>query len=67
MDEKGIIKAKLPGKANITISGLNNKNFIIQVLSVPNNGLISNNILKLNNEDNFKNLMIVAHPDDEVL
>ena len=67
MDEKGIIKAKLPGKANITISGLNNKNFIIQVLSVPNNGLISNNILKLNNADNFKNLMIVAHPDDEIL
>ena len=67
VDEKGIIKAKLPGKANITISGLNNKNFIIQVLSVPNNGLISNNILKLNNADNFKNLMIVAHPDDEVL
>ena len=26
-----------------------------------------NNILKLNNADNFKNLMIVAHPDDEIL
>ena len=67
VDEKGIIKAKLPGKANITISGLNYKNFRIQVLSVPSNGLISNNILKLNNIDNFKNLMIVAHPDDEIL
>ena len=67
VDEKGIIKAKLPGKANLTISGLNNKNFTIQVISIPSNGLISNNILKLNNADNFKNLMIVAHPDDEIL
>jgi len=67
VDKKGIIKAKLPGKANITISGLNNKNFTIQVLSVPSNGLISTNILKLNNADNFENLMIVAHPDDEIL
>ena len=67
VNEKGLIKTKLPGKANITVSGLNTKNIIIQVLSVPNNGLITSNDLKINNADKFKNLMIVAHPDDETL
>jgi LmbE family N-acetylglucosaminyl deacetylase len=67
VDDKGIIRAKLPGKANITVSGLNKKIITFQVLSIPNNGLINNNTLKINNADNFKNLMIVAHPDDETL
>ena len=67
VDDKGIIRAKLPGKANITVFGLNNKIITFQVLSVPSNGLITDNTLKINNADNFKNLMIVAHPDDETL
>ena len=67
VNNKGIVSALRPGKAIITINGDNNRINIIRVLSVPSNGLISNYTLKINNAEKFKNLMIVAHPDDETL
>lgn len=67
VNDKGILRAKLPGKAIITVTDLKNETVQIKVLSVPNNGLINNNTLKINNADQFKNVMIVAHPDDETL
>ena len=67
VNDKGLLRAKLPGKAIITVTDLNNETVKIKVLSVPNNGLINNNTLKINNADQFKNVMIVAHPDDETL
>ena len=67
VNNKGIVSALRPGKAIITINGLNHRINKIKVLSVPGNGLISNYTLKINNAEKFKNLMIVAHPDDETL
>ena len=67
VNNKGIVSALRPGKAIITINGYSNRINIIRVLSVPSNGLISNYTLKINNAEKFKNLMIVAHPDDETL
>ena len=67
VNNKGILRAKLPGKAIITVTGINNKIIKIKVISTPINGLINNNTLKLHNADKYKNLMIVAHPDDETL
>ena len=67
VNNKGTLTAKLPGKAIITVTGINNKIIKIKVISTPINGLINNNTLKLHNADKFKNLMIVAHPDDETL
>ena len=67
VNNKGIISAKRPGKAIIEISGLNNKIIKINALSIPNNGLISNITLKINKAEQFNNIMIVAHPDDETL
>lgn len=67
VNNKGIVSTLRPGKAIITINGLSNRINKIKVLSVPSNGLISNYTLKINNAEKFKNLMIVAHPDDETL
>jgi LmbE family N-acetylglucosaminyl deacetylase len=67
VNNKGIIKAIRPGKAIITIKGFNNIKKKIKVISIPSKGLISNNTLIMNNATLFKNLMIVAHPDDETL
>lgn len=67
VNNKGILKSKLPGKSIITISGLKNRIMKIKVLSVPVNGTISNNTLKKSHAEQFKNVMIVAHPDDETL
>ena len=67
VDDKGVIKAIRPGSAIITVTGSNNNITKIKVLSIPKNGLINNNTLKINGADKFKNLMIVAHPDDETL
>ena len=66
-DDKGIIFSIRLGKAVIIVNGLKNRDNKIQIILVPYNGLISNYTLKINQAKQFKNLMIVAHPDDETL
>ena len=67
VNNEGIITAIRPGKSIITASGLDHKITEISVLSISNNGLISNYTLDMNNAISYKNIMIVAHPDDEIL
>ena len=62
-----LINALRPGNAVISASGLGNKTIQIKVLSMSNNGFISNFTLNKLNASQNKNVMIVAHPDDEVL
>ena len=67
IDDKGIATALRPGKSIITASGLDLKGTEIVILSVSNNGLITNTTLDIHNAEFYKNVMIVAHPDDETL
>ena len=64
---EGKIVSLRPGNAIITASGLDNKSTQITVLSISNEGLLKNYDLDLNNVKQYENLMIVAHPDDEIL
>ena len=63
----GTIIGIRPGNAIITASGLDKKNIKIKVLSISNNGLLKNYSLNKFNISQYKNIMIVAHPDDETL
>ena len=63
----GEIIAVRPGSAIITASGLDGKSTNIKTLAISNNGFISNCTLNQYNARQYKNLMIVAHPDDETL
>ena len=56
-----------PGRAIITAKGLDTKNTKIKILSISKNGLINNDTLNKYNVSQYKNLMIVSHPDDETL
>ena len=47
--------------------GLDNINTQIKDLSVSKEGLLKNYNLDLYNANKYKNLMIVAHPDEETL
>ena len=67
VNNKGKIIAIRPGNALITASGLDNITAKIKVLSISNNGLINNFILNKLNLSQYQNVMIVAHPDDEIL
>ena len=67
INNKGIITAIRPGESIISAHGLDSKGTKIKVIAVSNNGLISNYTLKENNAELYNNLMIVTHPDDEVL
>ena len=64
---EGIISAIRPGNAIITAYGLDKKSIQIVVISISINGLINNYILDMYNASQYKNVMIVAHPDDEIL
>ena len=67
IDNEGIITAMRPGKSLITASGLDDKKAEIVISSISNNGLITNTTLNIYNAEFYKNVMIVAHPDDEIL
>ena len=67
INDKGKIIALRPGRAIITAWGLDNINTQINVTSICNNGLLTNDILDINYAQNYNNLMIVSHPDDETL
>lgn len=67
VNKKGIIKALRPGSSIITASGLDNKGAKIKILSISNEGFIRNYSLNFHYAYKYKNLMIVAHPDDEIL
>ena len=56
-----------PGSSTIIAKGLDGKNTQIKVLVTSNNGLINKHILDESSANKYKNVMIVAHPDDEVL
>ena len=67
VNNEGEIIALRPGNAIISASGLDGKNILIKILAISNNGFISNCTLNKYNASKYKNLMIVAHPDDETL
>ena len=67
IDNEGSITAVRPGKSIITASGLDDKRAEIVITSISNNGLITNTTLDIYNAEFYKNVMIVAHPDDETL
>lgn len=67
INNKGIITAVRPGSAVITISSLDDQISKIKVLSISKKGLINNSTLDIYNASQYKNIMIVAHPDDETL
>ena len=67
VDTNGTITAIRPGKAIIKASGLDYKGTKIEVFVTSNNGFINNNTLNELNIGEYKNIMIVAHPDDEVI
>ena len=67
ISNQGIITAIRPGKTIINAFGLDFKGTKLEVFAVSNNGLINNYTLKENKAELYKNLMIVAHPDDEIL
>ena len=67
VNNEGEIKAIRPGSAIISASGLDNKTATIKVISLADNGLINNNTLEHLKVNQYDKLMIVAHPDDEIL
>lgn len=67
IDDEGIVTAVRPGKSIVSASGLDGKKTDIVIISVSNDGLITNKTLNMYNAEFYKNLMIVAHPDDETL
>jgi len=67
VNEQGIISAMRPGRATVIASGLDNRSCRINIIVLSNNGLINNSTLEMHNVNHYKNLMIVAHPDDEIL
>ena len=67
INSEGEITAIRPGNAIITASGLDGINTHIKVLGISTNGFINNYTLNQYNASQFKNVMIVAHPDDETL
>lgn len=67
IEKNGKITAIRPGNAIISASGLDNKNKTIKVFAISNNGFLNNNTLIEYNAKFYNNLMIVSHPDDEVL
>ena len=67
VDNLGKITAVRPGTSIIKAFGLDSKYTQIKVLSISNNGLITNDILNQSNINAYKNIMIVAHPDDETI
>ena len=67
IDNEGKITAIRPGSALITASGLDNIYCNIKVIAISNNGFLSNYSLTNLNLTKYNNVMIVAHPDDEIL
>ena len=67
INNEGEITALRPGNAIISAIGLDNRSSTIKVISLANNGLIDINMLKNLEANKYDNLMIVAHPDDEIL
>ena len=67
VNDKGCLFALRPGNAIITAVRLNGETFQTKVIAISNNGFINNSTLKKFNIENYKNVMIVAHPDDEIL
>lgn len=67
LENTGKITALRPGSAVITATALDGKSATIKVLAVSTKGLITTKTLDNYNANNYKNVMIVAHPDDEIL
>lgn len=67
VNKEGKIHAIRPGRAIITAKGLDNISTQIDVLSYTKEGLLKNYTLDMLNAKYYENLMIVAHPDDEIL
>ena len=67
VDKKGKITALRPGNAIITAEGLDSKRTSVKVLAISNKGLINNKTMDRYDANQYNNLMIVSHPDDETL
>ena len=67
VDKKGKVKAIRPGKALITLKTKKGKTDSILVIVKNDKGFVTNSLLKRHHADKYKNVMIVAHPDDETL
>jgi len=67
VDDNGKILGIRPGNAIISAKGLDNKSTQINVIVTSKEGLLKNYILDIYNAEQYKNIMIVAHPDDEIL
>ena len=67
VDHIGTITALRPGNAIIEARGLDNKSTKVKVISIVKKGVITNSLLDWHKAKQYKNLMIVAHPDDETL
>lgn len=67
VDQIGNIRAIRPGNAIITLSTIDGKKEHIKIIVTANDGLINTNTLKTYKANKYKNLVIVAHPDDESL
>ena len=67
VDDNGKIFGIRPGNAIISANGLDNKSTQINVIVTTKEGLLKNHNLDIYNVEKYKNIMIVAHPDDEIL
>ena len=67
INKEGKITAIRPGNATITANQFGLKSAKINIISISTKGLITNNTLDEYKAKKYKNIMIVAHPDDETL
>ena len=67
VNKNGKVKAIRPGKAVITLKTKDGKTDSILVIVKNDKGFVTNNLLKKHHASKYKNVMIVAHPDDETL
>lgn len=67
VNKEGKITAIRPGNATITANQIGLKSAKINIISISTKGMITNNTLEKYKARNYKNIMIVAHPDDETI
>ena len=67
INNEGKITALRPGNSIITVSGLDNKSIQINVIAISNKGFLRDYTLDLYKANEFNKIMIVVHPDDEIL
>ena len=67
IDNNGKMTSIRPGNAMITVSTFDKKIAEIKVISINNKGFINKLLLEKYKACQYNKLMIVAHPDDEIL